>query len=140
MTDEKQIAVLRARPERRRLSLSLDHASRRAAPWPSLQLSSITRFTTALAARAALSGRALRQGVDVWNGWRSGNRKEVADLHGTDLRGAKLRGSNLSGANLRGAHLNGATLNEATLSLANLHGADLRGADLRGADLFGADL
>jgi uncharacterized protein YjbI with pentapeptide repeats len=77
----------------------------------------------------------LKQGVGVWNKWRSDHPDVRADLHR-----AYLRGTNLGGANLIRAELSGADLREANLNRAELSGADLSGADLSGADLSGADL
>jgi uncharacterized protein YjbI with pentapeptide repeats len=107
----------------------------------------------------------LKQGVDVWNKWRTehygldidlseANLGEVnlkranfseadlsrADLHITDLSGAKLIRAVLNGANLRGAALNGANLNGANLRRAQLVQSNLRAADLREAHLRGANL
>ena len=112
----------------------------------------------------------LKQGVEVWNGWRREHRyvwpdfssaylreaylKGVvlsrADLSDAYLRRAILRyavlhGANLGGAYLRCADLSSANLRRADLGRANLggailSGADLRGAILRGTDLSGADL
>jgi hypothetical protein len=92
----------------------------------------------------------LKQGVDVWNSWRSKNpdvKIELieANLPGAHLRGAHFRGADLSGAllrgaDLRGAHLSGADLSEADLSEADLSEADLSEADLSEADLSGASL
>jgi Pentapeptide repeats (8 copies) len=91
----------------------------------------------------------LRQGVEVWNGWRA-EKPSLPDLHGAnlgeanpsgaDLRGADLRDANLSGTDLSGANLRRANLREANLREANLGGADLEGADLSGATLSGANL
>ena len=72
----------------------------------------------------------IKQGVDVWNRWRSDNLRETITLDNADLRNANLMGANLRDTNLRGADLH----------IANLRGADLRSADLRGADLRMADL
>jgi uncharacterized protein YjbI with pentapeptide repeats len=92
----------------------------------------------------------LRQGVEVWNAFRSKSTNIVpnlseADLLDADLRGANLRGADLRGANLRKANLQGAELLEATLlevdlRKANLQRAKLQGANLRAAALQGIDL
>ena len=102
----------------------------------------------------------LRQGVDVWNDWRtkepsvdpdlsgaslsaadlSGADLGEADLHSADLRKAILCGADLSGASLFKANLSQADLGKADLSEADLNGADLRLANLRGAKLGKANL
>jgi uncharacterized protein YjbI with pentapeptide repeats len=98
----------------------------------------------------------LRQGAEVWNAWRTKQRKEPpsifsavqlrgaafnrANLGGADLAEADLTKAYLAGANFKGANFNKANLSGASLKEANLSGADLRGANLSGADLSGADL
>jgi uncharacterized protein YjbI with pentapeptide repeats len=87
----------------------------------------------------------IRQGVDVWNAWRTKEPSVLPDLRGAHLNGANLNGANLNEADLRDAvlpraNLNGADLRKAHLGGAYLLGANLRGADLNGADLNGADL
>ena len=110
----------------------------------------------------------LRQGVEVWNQWRTENMPDPhgladlrsanlcnakleracfdkADLYGADLSKADLsratlRWANLRNANLGRANLSGSTLAEAGLGWADLHEADLRMADLSRADLIGAHL
>jgi uncharacterized protein YjbI with pentapeptide repeats len=88
----------------------------------------------------------LRQGVDVWNKWRSENRDVKIDLFEADLSEADLRGvidlrkANLMGANLHGAHLSFAMLTEADLYQARLSQTNLAEADLAGANLWKADL
>jgi uncharacterized protein YjbI with pentapeptide repeats len=77
----------------------------------------------------------LKQGVDVWNGWRAKNIYVYADLNESDLNGVDL-----SAADLRIAHLRRANLFRADLSGADLSGADLSDADLREANLREADL
>ncbi len=114
--------------------------------------------------------RVIKDGVAVWNRWRSDNAETIPNLAGVELGVAELEGANLSkahldhanltwacldGANLSeasliganaykahlsGARLGGATLKRANLSLAGLNEADLSGADLAGAVLFGASL
>lgn len=101
----------------------------------------------------------LKQGVAVWNEWKS-KTTEQADLSGADIRGVvprreNLRGVdfsganlikanfssvNLSGANLRRAELYGASFQSADLSYADFGRADCSGADLSNANLSGADL
>jgi hypothetical protein len=87
----------------------------------------------------------LKQGVGVWNTWRTEHKDVLpdfggADLRGSDLSGADLRDASLSDADLRGANLSGADLDSADLSEADLRDADLRNANLFVADLSGADL
>jgi len=87
----------------------------------------------------------LRQGVKVWNQWRSGHLGvhvdlSRADLNGADLSTADLGGSYLDVADLRAAFLKRANLSEADLSQANLSEANLSEANLCRADLSGADL
>jgi uncharacterized protein YjbI with pentapeptide repeats len=82
----------------------------------------------------------LRQGVEVWNEWRSKEPSVLPDLSGANLFRADLSAANLGGANLNGAKLDGANLFRADLSAANLGGANLNGAKLDGANLFRADL
>jgi hypothetical protein len=107
----------------------------------------------------------LKQGVEVWNKWRTGNPGVDIDLSGSDLYRAELSradlsgvnleraflekanlveadliGANLSQVNLIDAHLFEANLSRANLSRANLFGADLMGANLSAADMTGATL
>jgi uncharacterized protein YjbI with pentapeptide repeats len=92
----------------------------------------------------------LRQGVEVWNKWRSKSPSVRPDLFEADLSEVNLSGAdlseailgraNLSGADLSRADLNGATLIRATLVRANLKGANLSGANIVQAYLSRADL
>jgi uncharacterized protein YjbI with pentapeptide repeats len=97
----------------------------------------------------------LKQGVRVWNKWRSDHRNAKIDLRRADLTGedlidadlskADLRYANLSQANLSQAFLPDAYLNHANFMGANLTFAilsesDLRNANLRNANCDGADL
>ena len=93
----------------------------------------------------------LRQGVDVWNAWRTTQNPLVcpdliearlieADLYRALLMKANLTGAHLNGANLNGARLIEADLYRALLMKANLTGAHLNGANLNGAHLMEADL
>jgi hypothetical protein len=92
----------------------------------------------------------LKEGVEVWNKWRSQNPGVVIDLSGADLYGVHLGGVNLNGAHLARAFLEkadlgkadllGANLFQANLVDANLFDANLTGANLRRANLFGANL
>lgn len=90
----------------------------------------------------------LKQGVQVWNGWRAKNIYVYADFNGADLIGVNLseadlrishfRRANLFRADLSGADLSGADLTDADLREANLRAADLTKANLNGANLAGA--
>jgi uncharacterized protein YjbI with pentapeptide repeats len=82
----------------------------------------------------------LRQGVEVWNAWRSKEPSIYPDLSGADLREANLVKANLGWANLGGANLGGADLREANLVKADLSGANLSGANLVEADFMEANL
>lgn len=97
----------------------------------------------------------LKQGVPVWNEWRTAHPNAIIDLSGADLYGAQLSRANLNGANLEkaflekadlaeadlmGADLSRANLIEARLLTANLTNANLARANLFSADLLGASL
>jgi hypothetical protein len=99
----------------------------------------------------------LKQGVYIWNKWRSQNPEEYLDLQGLDLSWSdvdgktlnlgfrKFKEANLCGIDLRQADLRGARLDGADICWADLRSAYLREADLREADLSetylsGADL
>lgn len=84
--------------------------------------------------------RILKQGVEVWNKWRSENPNTIIDLCRADLKEAKLQQVNLAGNELRVNVLVRSRLREANLSNANLDHANLRGADLTGANLSKAYL
>ena len=86
----------------------------------------------------------LRQGVEVWNKWRSKNPEVKVDLSGVDLRESNLYRFDLSDVNLSSALLRGTNLRESKLFSSDLSGvcfseADLKDADLRQADLRHAD-
>jgi uncharacterized protein YjbI with pentapeptide repeats len=83
----------------------------------------------------------LKQGVEVWNNWRS----EHANERGVDLSNADLKSTDLSGAvfsfcDLNGARLNNALLKNAVFNMASLKGADLSFANLEAAGGFAAIL
>jgi uncharacterized protein YjbI with pentapeptide repeats len=80
----------------------------------------------------------LKQGVDVWNQWRSESFFTAPQR--ADLQEANLAGEDLPEANLDGANLQMVVLIRANLIRANLYQADLSGAKLQGADLRMADL
>jgi uncharacterized protein YjbI with pentapeptide repeats len=94
----------------------------------------------------------LKQGVDIWNKWRSEHLHADVDLSKTDLstinpieafpgsRFPTFHRANLGGAQLSKANLSETNLHKADLAGANLSEADLRGADLSEAYLRGADL
>lgn len=82
----------------------------------------------------------LKEGVKVWNQWRSSHQSARIDLSSSDLQQNDLRGANLYKANLRGANLNEANLRNADLGGANLRGADVNKADISGGDFTGANL
>ena len=93
----------------------------------------------------------LKQGVEVWNGWRENNPdKYTLDLTDVDLRGVRSHFRDGSGMgwidegypdhSLVGAKLQGADFRHVWLVAANFHGAKLQGADFRNASLLGANL
>lgn len=82
----------------------------------------------------------LKQGVHVWNEWRTGSPGIVPDLSGANLYDADLRGANLLRANLAQANLSGVDLSQANLSMVNLHGANLSVANFSDANLGRANL
>jgi uncharacterized protein YjbI with pentapeptide repeats len=82
----------------------------------------------------------LRQGREVWNGWREANQSEEIDLAGADLQNADLKGFNLSQAHLDRTNLSGAKLEKANLSSAHLKAANLSHSDLHHADLTNVNL
>jgi uncharacterized protein YjbI with pentapeptide repeats len=82
----------------------------------------------------------LKQGVEIWNRWRTDNPGIKPDLAGADLIGVDLTLANLIASNLERANLRTANLTRADLTRANLEWADLMWADLRWANLSGANL
>ena len=88
----------------------------------------------------------LKQGVEIWNKWRTKNEDVQIRLFGTDLSRANLSKADLHEAHISKTDLSGADLSEADLSggvaidSVNLHGANLTEAQLRGADLSETDL
>ena len=92
----------------------------------------------------------LKQGVEVWNKWRSEHPKDVLDFSKVDLSGANLheadpigvilRGSDLSGTSLIGANLQGADLRNANMSEAILIEARIYRGELDAVILKGADI
>jgi len=77
----------------------------------------------------------LKQGVEVWNKWRSENPDAKIDLIKVQLQKSDLRNANLERADLRRANLN-----SAHLRWVDFHNADLRGANFIKSDLYGAEL
>ena len=67
----------------------------------------------------------LKQGVEVWNRWRTENQKVEIDLSFADLSGASLGEANLSGVNLTRVNFSGASLSRANLGGSNLSDANL---------------
>jgi uncharacterized protein YjbI with pentapeptide repeats len=97
----------------------------------------------------------LKQGVEVWNKWRSENSETDIDLSEADLVDADLNhvnlvnaylidadlsGADISQADLSRSNLNRAYLNETNLNDSNLSEADLSGANLGGSGLLDANL
>ncbi|MDB9343746.1 pentapeptide repeat-containing protein [Nodularia spumigena CS-586/05] len=82
----------------------------------------------------------LKQGVEVWNEWRSENPDLEVDLIDADLISADLINANLTDANLSGANLSGSNLSNADLFSANLIAASLSNANLSNAKLGGSNL
>jgi uncharacterized protein YjbI with pentapeptide repeats len=82
----------------------------------------------------------LKEGVIVWNEWRTSNQDVEIDLSESDLSGWCLNGAYLSNANLNAANLSGAQLQRAKLKRADLQNSNLSNADLNNANLSLANL
>jgi TIR domain/Pentapeptide repeats (8 copies) len=82
----------------------------------------------------------LKQGVQIWNSWRTRNPHIAPDLERAVLGEIDLRGANLRGANLYGARLDNADLSNANFIVAQLTAAGLRGAKLCSTELTAAGL
>ena len=87
----------------------------------------------------------LRQGVEVWNAWRTHYPEERPDLSDTNFNGTDLRSTNFNDADLRSttfinANLGNATFINANLSYVNLGLANLNGANFSYATLTLANL
>jgi uncharacterized protein YjbI with pentapeptide repeats len=82
----------------------------------------------------------LKQGVEIWNNWRTQHPHIRPQLSGLDLSDMDLATANLSEANLTGTALFEADLREANLKAAVFAEADLSGVDLSGAELYKANL
>jgi uncharacterized protein YjbI with pentapeptide repeats len=72
----------------------------------------------------------LREGVDMWNAWRSKQSSISLDLSGVDLSGVDLTRADLKRVDLAGANIWKTSLREADLRQANLRGVDLTGSVL----------
>ncbi len=91
-----------------------------------------------------------KQGVEIWNEWRtknlgvkvdlSGVNFSTADLNKIDFHEAYLKETNLSGSNLSRANLCGANFNRTNLSRTNLSKTNLNKTNLIGAVLTGSVL
>jgi hypothetical protein len=84
--------------------------------------------------------RLLKQGIEVWNQWRSEHPDITPDFSGADLRELNLFEADLRGANLRKANLGRARLDRANLTEANLVNGNLAGASLIGTIFDRANL
>lgn len=82
----------------------------------------------------------LRQGVKVWNEWRSSHPDQVPDLSDAKLDDLGLAAANLAGCKMIGAWLVGVRMQDADLSAADLSGAVMSSAWLWGANLSGTNL
>lgn len=87
----------------------------------------------------------LKQGVEVWNKWRTENPEIEIDLFKADLEGLDLNAVNLNKAilveaNLQRSTLSNAHLIDAQLMMANFTMGDLNNAELIEANLSGANL
>lgn len=82
----------------------------------------------------------LKQGIEVWNRWRTEHPEIKPNLEMAILNEAILDRFILSGANLRQAQLRDARLQDVKLQEAVLYNADLLRANFRMADLSKADL
>lgn len=82
----------------------------------------------------------LKQGVEVWNKWRTENPGIRPDLSEANLMGADLRGANFWMTDLADADLIDVKLADANLILACLHDAKVVCGDLSRSNLSRADL
>lgn len=82
----------------------------------------------------------LKQGVEVWNQWRTENAELKIDFIGVDLSNVNLVGANFVDIDLSYANFNGANLNKAILDRASLTGANFNRANLSDAKFIGAFL
>jgi uncharacterized protein YjbI with pentapeptide repeats len=94
----------------------------------------------------------LKQGVEVWNQWRTEHpdmKPDLAEISGHNLYNSTLAradfmdramGSNLWEAAANGYNLSGANLSGAKLSKSNLYGSNLREANFHEADVSGSNL
>ena len=82
----------------------------------------------------------LKQGVEVWNKWRTLNYEIIPDLSKANLMASNLKEANLCRANLAKADLRNADLEKANLRRANLSRASLMASNLKEANLRRANL
>ena len=82
----------------------------------------------------------LKEGVLVWNDWRTANQDIEIDLSAADFSGWSLTGAYLSNANLNASNLSSAQLQRAKLKRADLQNSNFRDADLSNANLSLANL
>jgi len=82
----------------------------------------------------------LKQGVDIWNKWRTENFAVKIDLSRANLNKADCKKANFYMANLQGIDLREADLRESDLRYSDLSEAYLRRANLSGVRLTGANL
>jgi hypothetical protein len=82
----------------------------------------------------------LKQGVEVWNNWRTQNPQIKINLHGANLSRANFHGANMSEADLGRANFHRTNLGQANFLRTNLGGANLAYADLSEANLSEANL
>ena len=82
----------------------------------------------------------IKQGVAVWNNWRTQNPGVEPDLSRADLVGSELNEANLSETDLRKAVLRTSTFRSARLVKADLRGANLSRASFNLANLSEANL
>jgi uncharacterized protein YjbI with pentapeptide repeats len=81
--------------------------------------------------------RIIRQGVEVWNKWRTKNPYDGVDLSGADLSNANLWRANLSEANLTDTDLSEADLSGASLIETTLVRTKLTGCRIYGISAWG---
>lgn len=82
----------------------------------------------------------LKQGVSVWNAWRSSNPGTTIDLSGVDFTGLSLAGIDLHTVDLRGSNFSRADLVDADLRGSNLQDVNFSRADLTRVRLIRSDI
>ena len=80
----------------------------------------------------------LRQGVEVWNDWRTKNPEVQPDLSRVDLTGVVLKKANLINADLSGINFTNGDLTSAYFVNAHFFKSVLVNADLRWSSFYGA--